>query len=382
MFQGTTLNRTVGALTHGQTLSDIAAKNATRLRKKSKRLNMALISSHVAVVIGIVGIIAFGYRPPVEASSPSLAAQTALERPNTSVDQIAAATVASTVAQTLDMSVQDNVQNLAVSLNAKTDLAQTDNNLFAKPQIVEENSGRPAISGYSSQAGDTVQSVASKFGVSEDSIRWANSLTVDSIGAGKSLVIPGTTGVVYTVKGGDDLAGLASKYQADKDRIVTYNDLELTGLKVGGRIVIPGGVLPANERPGYVAPSNRYNSGITVSSVRATVFGGNTYAYGYCTWYAFNRRAELGHPIGSNWGNAVSWGSYARAAGFVVDKNPSAGAVFQTGGGYSGLGHVGVVERVNDDGSIYVSEMNYAGWNVISYRTIPAGQVGSYNYIH
>ncbi|HSE61820.1 MAG TPA: hypothetical protein VLA88_06025, partial [Candidatus Saccharimonadales bacterium] len=92
---------------------------------------MALLSSHVAVVIGIVGIIAFGYKPPVEASSPSLAAQTALEKPNTSVDQIAAATVASTVAQSLDMSVQDNVQNLAVSLNAKTDLAQTDNNLLA-----------------------------------------------------------------------------------------------------------------------------------------------------------------------------------------------------------------------------------------------------------
>jgi LysM repeat protein len=379
MFQGTTLNRTVGALTHGQTLSDIATKNATRLRKKSKRLNMALISSHVAVVIGIVGIIAFGYRPPVEATSPSVAAQTALERPNTSVDQIAAATVASTVAQTLDMSVQDNVQNLAVSLNAKTDLAQTDNNLFAKPQIVEENSGRAAISGYTTQAGDTVQSVAAKFGVSEDSIRWANNLTVDSIGGGKALTIPGTTGIVYTVKSGDDLAGLASKYQADKDRIVTYNDLELTGLKVGGRIVIPGGVLPASERPGYVAP-NRYNGGITISTVRATVFGGNGYAYGYCTWYAFNRRAELGRPIGSNWGNAVSWASYARAAGFRVDKTPEAGAVFQTGGGYSGLGHVGVVERVNADGSIDVSEMNYAGWNIVSNRHIT--DVGSYNYIH
>jgi N-acetylmuramoyl-L-alanine amidase len=382
MFQGTTLNKTVGVLSHGQTLSDIAAKNAIRLRKKTKRLNMALLSSHVAVVIGIVGIIAFGYKPPVEASSPSLAAQTALEKPNTSVDQIAAATVASTVAQTLDMSVQDNVQNLAVSLNAKTDLAQTDNNLLAKPQIVEENSGRAAISGYSSKEGDTVQSVAAKFGVSEDSIRWANNLTTDNIGAGKGLTIPGTTGVVYTVKGGDDLGALASKYQADKDRIVTYNDLEFSGLKVGSRIVLPGGVLPANERPGYVAPSSRYNSGITISTVRATVYGGNGYAYGYCTWYAYNRRAELGRPIGSNWGNATTWASYARAAGFRVDRTPAPGAVFQNSGGWGGLGHVGVVERVEANGDVYVSEMNYAGWNRISNRTIPASQAGSYNYIH
>ena len=381
MFQGTTLNKTVGVLSHGQTLSDIAAKNAIRLRKKTKRLNMALLSSHVAVVIGIVGIIAFGYKPPVEASSPSLVAQTALEKPNTSVDQIAAATVASTVAQTLDMSVQDNVQNLAVSLNAKTDLAQTDNNLLAKPQIVEETSGRPAISGYNSKDGDTVQSLAAKFGVSEDSIRWANNLTSDNVGGGKQLVIPGTTGVVYTVKAGDDLGALASKYQADKDRIVTYNDLEFTGLKSGTRIVLPGGVLPANERPGYVAP-NRYNGGITISTVRATVFGGNGYAYGYCTWYAYNRRAELGRPIGSNWGNATTWASYARAAGFRVDRTPEPGAVFQNSGGWGGLGHVGVVERVEANGDVYVSEMNYAGWNRISNRTIPASQAGSYNYIH
>src|SRR6266567_844163 len=123
MFQGTTLNRQAGTLNQGQALADIAAKKAARLRGKSKRVNVALFSSHVAVVIGIVGIVALGYKAPVEAS-PSLAAQTVLEQPNTSVDQIAAATVASTVAQTLNLSVQDNVQNLAVSLNAKTALAK------------------------------------------------------------------------------------------------------------------------------------------------------------------------------------------------------------------------------------------------------------------
>lgn len=382
MFQGSTLNRQASTLNQGQALADIAAKKAARLRGKSRRVNMALIGSHVAVVIGIVGIIALGYKAPVEAS-PSLAAQTVLEQPNTSVDQIAAATVASTVAQTLNLSVQDNVQNLAVSLNAKTALAQTDSNVLTKPQIIEQSSGRKGATTYVTVASDTVQSVATRFGVSEDTIRWANSLTSDAIGAGKNLTIPGTTGVLYTIKAGDTAGALADKYKADASRIVTYNDLELTGLNPGTIIVIPDGVLPANERPGYVSPtSSRYNSGITISSVGATVYGGNGYAYGYCTWYAFNRRAELGRPIGSNWGNAVTWAAYARAAGFRVDKSPEAGAVFQQGGGYSGLGHVGVVERVNADGSIFVSEMNYAGWNVVSNRTIPAGQVGSYNYIH
>lgn len=379
MFQGSTLNKQMGVLSNGQSLADIATKKAANLRHSSKRVNMALIGSHVAVVIGIVGIIAFGYKAPVEAS-PGLAAQTVLEQPNTSVDQIAAASVASTVAQTLDMSVQDNVQNLAVSLNAKTELAQTDSNVLTKPQIIERNSGRKGITSYVTNQGDTVQSLAARFGVSEDTIRWANNLTVDALGPGKQLKIPGTTGVIYTVQTGDSVAKIAEKYKADSDRLVLYNDLELTGLTNGAQIIVPDGILPSNERPGYSASSR--NSGIAVSTARATIYGGNGYAFGYCTFYAFNRRAELGKPIGSNWGNAVSWASYARAAGVPVDKTPRAGDVFQVGGGWGGLGHVGVVERVNADGSIYVSEMNYAGWNIISNRTIPAGQVGSYSYIH
>jgi N-acetylmuramoyl-L-alanine amidase len=378
MFQGSTLNRSVSVLSQGNALTDIATKKATHLRSKSKKVNIALIGSHVAVVIGIVGIVAFGYKAPVEAS-PGLAAQNVLEQPNTSVDQIAAATVASTVAQTLDLSVQDNVQNLAVSLNAKTDLAQTDSNVLTKPQIIEQNSGRKGVTTYTAAGSESVQSVAARFGVSEDTIRWANNLTSDAIPAGRALNIPGTTGVVYTVKAGDTTATLSDKYKADSDRIVTYNDLEISGLRPGAQIVIPGGILPANERPGYVAPSSRYNAGITISSVRATVFGGNGYAYGYCTWYAYNRRAEIGRPIGSNWGNAVTWASYARSGGFRVDKSPAPGAIIQNGGGY---GHVGVVERVNPDGSLLVSDMNYRAWNVISTREVPASQVGSFNYIH
>lgn len=379
MFQGTALNRQVNALSQSQALADIATKKAAHLRGKSKKVSFALLSSHVAVVIGIVGIVAFGYKAPVEAS-PSLAAQTVLEQPNTSVDQIAAATVASTVAQTLDLSVQDNVQNLAVSLNAKTELAQTDSSILAKPQIIEQNSGRKGVTPYTTTGNDTVQAIAAKFGVSEDTIRWANNLTSDAIPANKVIYVPGTTGVVYNIKAGDSVAALADKYKADADRIVTYNDLELTGLSAGAQIIIPGGIVPANERPGYTAPASRYGSAsVTVTTNRVTVFGGNGYAYGYCTWYAFNRRAEMGRPIGSNWGNAVTWASYAASSGFKVNKTPAPGAVIQNGGGY---GHVGIVEAVNADGSLTVSDMNYRGWNVISTRTVPASQVTAFNYIH
>ena len=41
----------------------------------------------------------------------------------------------------------------------------------------------------------------------------------------------------------------------------------------------------------------------------------------------------------------------------------------------SGYGHVAYVEAVNPDGSWRVSEMNFAGWNLVSGRTIHFGQV-------
>ena len=109
---------------------------------------------------------------------------------------------------------------------------------------------------------------------------------------------------------------------------------------------------------------------------------GNRYVYGYCTWYAYERRASSGRPVGSFWGNAYSWASAAASQGYKVNNTPAAGAVFQTSGGGGGYGHVAYVESVDSKGNVTIREMNYAGWNVISSRTISAGQARSYSYIH
>lgn len=351
-------------------------------RTHSKKLNIALLSSHLAVVLVIFGIIAFNYRAPVEAAQNQQARSFGVldEAAVPSVDQIIAADVATTVAQVAKLSVESNVQSLSISLAGKTELAQTETDYVVKPQIVQPETDREPLNQYRTVGGDSVQTVAAKFGISEDTIRWANNLTSDALPVDKELTIAGTTGVVYTVKAGDTVDQLASKYQADKDFVITYNDLEIAGLVAGARIVLPGGVLPETERPGYVAPKK--TASVAYVSVQSTVYAGNKYAPGYCTWYAYNRRAELGRVIGSNWGNAATWASYARTAGFKVDKSPAPGAIFQTAAGWFGAGHVGIVERVNPDGSFVTSEMNYGGWNRISSRTISAGEAGQYNYIH
>ncbi|MCY1029389.1 CHAP domain-containing protein, partial [Mammaliicoccus sciuri] len=53
----------------------------------------------------------------------------------------------------------------------------------------------------------------------------------------------------------------------------------------------------------------------------------------------------------------------------------------QSSAGY--YGHVSFVERINSNGSIQVSEMNFSSSpGVLTYRTVPASQVSSYNFIH
>ena len=96
------------------------------------------------------------------------------------------------------------------------------------------------------------------------------------------------------------------------------------------------------------------------------------------------RRVQLGLPVGSFWGNAATWAMYARAAGYRVDNTPSVGAIAQwnayQGGSYY-AGHVGIVESVNSDGSITISEMNYLyNFNRVTSRTISPSSVS--NFIH
>ncbi|MBG9210601.1 MULTISPECIES: CHAP domain-containing protein [Mammaliicoccus] len=122
--------------------------------------------------------------------------------------------------------------------------------------------------------------------------------------------------------------------------------------------------------------SSNVSTTTTSTSRPSTGGGANLYTAGQCTYYAFSKRPDLG----STWGNANNWASAAAQSGYTVNNNPSAGSVLQTTAG--GYGHVAYVDKVNSDGSIQVSEMNYQGVGVVSTRTISASAAGSYNYIH
>jgi surface antigen len=103
---------------------------------------------------------------------------------------------------------------------------------------------------------------------------------------------------------------------------------------------------------------------------------GNRYTPGQCTWYAYNRRRELGLKTGSFWGNAGNWQYAAAAAGFTVNNTPGIGAIIEW------PGHVAVVEKIDwKNNRVYISEMNYL-WIPYNYHETWINNADQQVYIH
>lgn len=176
----------------------------------------------------------------------------------------------------------------------------------------------------------------------------------------------------HVVAEGETLSTIAKQYETTWERLFAKNanmtDPNL--IKVGDKLVIPKPdeqlAIRANPEPVEAVQSSLSTK--PKATPKATYVAsrgsspGNTYAQGYCTWYAKNKRSDLPN----NLGNADTWVSRARAQGIPTGSAPVAGAIGQKGM------HVAYVERVNGDGTIFVSEMNYVGLGVVSSRTVPA----------
>ena len=109
-------------------------------------------------------------------------------------------------------------------------------------------SGTGQISVYVVRKGDTLSEIAEMFGVSTNTIIWANDIRSSSIKEGQELVILPISGVRHVVKSGDTLQSIAKKYKADLGDILLYNDLATNAkIKPGDIVIIPDGVISASQ---------------------------------------------------------------------------------------------------------------------------------------
>jgi len=127
---------------------------------------------------------------------------------------------------------------------------------------------------YVVQDGDTVSTIADKFDVSIDTIRWQNDLkSQNAIKVGQVLQIPPVTGVSHKVQKGDTVYSIAKKYDSSAQSIVdfpynTFVNDETFELAIGQTVIVPDGVKPAEVLWSPVARVRQVtpNAGTVVAS--------------------------------------------------------------------------------------------------------------------
>lgn len=165
--------------------------------------------------------------------------------------------------------------------------------LVANPNIAFK------VSEYTVQDGDNLEGVAQKFGVTKDTVKWANTAKIDyyseKLKVGDILQIPEITGVLYEVKEGDTLDKVLEKTAGERFVVIEINQLQAPdfALEKGRRILIPNGKLqpPPAPTPVYAyiprSPGTSTVSGPT-GELSGVIFG-NPLINPSCIGYGFSR---------------------------------------------------------------------------------------------
>lgn len=110
---------------------------------------------------------------------------------------------------------------------------------------------------YTVEQGDTPGSIADRFGISLNTLLWANNIrNPNLIKVGSELVILPVSGVQYEVRKGDTIAAIAKRFKGDADEILAFNGLASgDALEVGTNLIIPDGEIATVPSSGGI---NRY----------------------------------------------------------------------------------------------------------------------------
>ena len=156
----------------------------------------------------------------------------------------------------------DSLYSIAKKFNTTVNEIETLNNLDSINLSIGQELKIPNTYGnttkYIVQKGESLYSIAKKFGTTVDKIKQDNNLTSDVLTVGKTLMILDNTGVsaieecygeefegvnnyiVYTVQKGDSLYSIAKKFGTTVNEIEILNNLDSTNLSIGQELKIPG----------------------------------------------------------------------------------------------------------------------------------------------
>jgi murein DD-endopeptidase MepM/ murein hydrolase activator NlpD len=218
------------------------------------------------------------------------------------------------------------------------------------------------ISIYTVREGDTISGIAEMYGVTPNTIRWANDLGSKTISEGQVLVILPISGVQHTVRSGETLEQIAKKYKSNADDIADFNGLAPgQKLTAGDEIIIPDGEIEAPNAPSssslapnpYRGGSGPYYEGYYMRPIR-----GGVKTQGIHGHNAVDLADVLGTPID------------AAATGDVI--------VSRMGGWNGGYGNYIVISHPNGTQTLYAHLSKIIvedGWHVVQGQQI--GNMGS-----
>ena len=228
-----------------------------------------------------------------------------------------------------------------------------------------EKAKNQSISVYVVQPGDTLSEIARMFGVTTNTIKWANDIPPSgTIRVGQTLTILPVTGVKYTIKKGDTLASVAKQFDADADEIANYNNIE--ALAVGAEIIIPNGEIavaaPAPKTntaksggaSGVLEPA-RYSTSVEYSGYYINPLPSGRRTQGVHGYNGVDLGAPVGAPI------------LAAASGEVI--------VAREGGYNGGYGSYVVIKHDNGTQTLYAHQSNVI---VGVGQTVSKGEVIGY----
>jgi murein DD-endopeptidase MepM/ murein hydrolase activator NlpD len=228
---------------------------------------------------------------------------------------------------------------------------------------------RDKILEYTVQKGDTISTIARKYGISENTVRWANNLSNDNVSIGDTLKILPVTGVAHKVEVGDTVYTISKKYNTEAQKLVDFpfNEFanpETFALVTGQMLIVPDGIKPS-EQPRYVRPQTYIAQGpVPVAGGGYTwpVRGGVSQ---YFSWYhpGLDITSPIGTPIYAAHNGTVTRVSIGTwNGGFGTDLYISNGAGMESHYAHLSGVNVSVGQRV-------VGGRTVVGWIGMTGRT-------------
>ena len=137
----------------------------------------------------------------------------------------------------------------------------TEDGFLLKPALNSTQGDRSTaneIFAYEVESGDTLSSIAQRFGIKKETLVMENDLwNVNNLRSGMILRILPVDGISHLVKKGDTVDSVAKKYEIEKETVIKQNQLEdVEQLLAGTALIIPGAKKSMPVYTNTSAPTN------------------------------------------------------------------------------------------------------------------------------